>query len=312
MPRVSLLLPAYGKRWMLSSLMLLFPLSAQAENAGEEARAILVQAVSREKDAAFLEESLMKVEALATRSDADSVVHYTRGWLLSHLQRPTEAIAAYQRATQTPPPLAEAAYNLGVLLSAAGRADEALRAYDEAIRLQPDHVDALYNAGQSNYNLQRYGAALAKWRAAQKLSPDDFQIARKILQSLNALGFWEEAALARDEAVQIWREKRDPAVTKLTQFCFDQIPAPTHHIFAFERFTTGEDGVVLRINVTDLSQKKTLHVLTLKRLEGSRHVLSVDKNDTISSREFADRPTWRELKPVVRSITEELMAAPAS
>lgn len=285
-------------------------LPLRAQSSREQARAILEQAVDRQKDAEFLRQSLDQVAALAARTDADSYVLYAQGWLLSHLERNPEAIVAYRRATQLPPPLADAHYNLGVLLSDAAQVDEALRAYDATVQLNPEHVDALYNAGQGNYDLERYGAALAKWRAAQKLTPNDFQIARKVLQALNALGLWEEAALARDEARLLRSEKRDPSVAKLTSFCFDQIPMPDHRVFAYELFAPDAAGTVWEFRLTNADQSKVLHRFHLRRGEGSRHVLVAGTGApaALAPREFPDQPSWRELKPVVREWAARLVA----
>jgi len=298
-----------GKRiaLLLAGLLTTIPLPAQ--NTETAARTILDQAIKHEDDRAQLEQALGNIDGLAAASAPNAIVQYTRGWILSHLGQVDPAIAAYRRAIEIGPPLADAHFNLGVVLSGAKRPAEALPEYEEALRLDPQNADAAYNAGQANYDLGRYGAALAKWRLAQKQTPNDFSVARKILQSLNALGMWEEAAAARDAVRLLLHEKRDPAAANVRIFCFDQVPMPRNRIFAYEVLDPGADGIIWSIKITTLDQKTVLEEIQLVQETETRHILRVKGPiGRISPREFADRPAWRDLRPVVRQWAEQLVA----
>jgi tetratricopeptide (TPR) repeat protein len=287
-------------------------LPVPAQDAREEARAILEKAIANKQQPDELKSALAQLEALANRSAPDSLTEYARGWVLSHLERPDDAIAAYRRSIGLDDNLSEAHYNLGVLLGKKGAPEDALRSYAEALRVDPKHVDAAYNAAQVNYNLERYGAALEKWRLAQKLAPDDSQIARKIVQVQNALGLWEEAAIARDNLRRILREQLDPAAKNVTRYCFDQVPLEAGRVFAYEYIETAKAAPrVYQFVITDVSQGKTLAEMELSASEGSRHLLRVIKPaDKFPPREFTDLPPWRELKPVVRELARALLQPP--
>ncbi len=300
-----------GKRTALLLAGLLTAIPLPAQDAEASARTILEQATRHADDRAQLEQALGDIDALAASAAPNAIVQYTRGWILSHLGQTDPAIAAYRQATKIGPPLADAHYNLGVILSQAGRQAEAIPAFEEAMRLAPQMVDAAYNAGQANYDLGRYGAALVKWRMAQKQTPDDFSVARKILQCLNALGMWEEAAAARDEVRLLLHEKRDPTAADVRTFCFDQVPLPSNRIFAYEILDPGSAGVIWSFKITGPDQKTIIDEIQLVRETESRHILRLTKRtERIPPREYADRPAWRDLRPVVRQWTEQLAAPP--
>ncbi|MBA3848638.1 MAG: hypothetical protein C0502_01420 [Opitutus sp.] len=302
-------LPSPRSIWPLWVILIASAVASFAAPPREEASAILQQATADENDPAKLAEAMQQLDALAARADEDAGVHFARGWLLSRLKRSSEAIAAYRTALARDPNFPEARYNLGVQLVDAGDRESALREFEEAIRLDPTHTDALYNAGQANYDLERYGAALAKWRALQKLTPDNFQVARKILQSLNALGLAEEAALARDEAIRLWRENRDPAAAQLTQFCFDQIPLPPNRVFAYELFEPAADGTLWKLLVSD-ANGRTRHVIRFAATDAGGFALTPPEGAGLEPRAFAERPAWREVRPIVRDWAKQLLAAP--
>lgn len=304
-----------GSRWWRPLLVLVCCLAlaplAPAQTAAQEADALLAKAIANQEKPGELQHALEQVEALAARSAADAHIEYARGWMQSHLGRADEAIASYRRSVRLDPALSDAHYNLGVLLAGTSAKEEALRAFEAALRADPKHGDAAYNAGQSNYDLERYGAALEKWRICQKLTPDDFQVARKVLQALHALGLQEEAAVARDNVRRILRGQLDPAAKSVTRYCFDQLPLEGGRVFAYEYTEAAKVAPrVYHFVITDLSQAKTLAELELASGEGSGHVLRVLKPaDKFPPREFADRPAWRELKPIVRELARELLPA---
>lgn len=70
---------------------------------------------------------------------------FARGVEAQRLGKLSEAMSAYQVATQSDPAYFEAHYNLGLAASQAGRLTESLAAYETARVLAPDSRDAGYN-----------------------------------------------------------------------------------------------------------------------------------------------------------------------
>ena len=298
-----------GKRAALFLAVLLAAIALPAQDTDTAARTILQQAIKNEDDRAQLEQALGSIDGLAATGTPNATVQYTRGWILSHLGQPDAAIAAYRDSIAIGPPLAHAHYNLGVILNRTKHQAEAIPEFEAALRIDPQFVDAAYNAGQCNYDLGRHGAALAQWRVAQKLTPNDFPTARKVLQSLNALGMWEEAAAARDGVRRLLQEKRDPSAATISSFCFDQIPLPQNRIFAYEILNPGADGIIWSFKISTLDQQTVLKEIQLVRETPTRHLLRVKgAAERIPPREFTDQPGWRDLRPVVRQWAEQLVA----
>lgn len=303
------------RKWQPLLLLLvccLAPASpALAQAARDEAHAILERAIANAEKPAELQAALAQLDTLAAHNTPDALIEYARGWVSSRLGHTDEAIAAYRRSIAIDGSMGDSHYNLGVLLTEKGRKEDALRCFEEALRADPKNGDAAYNAAQVNYDYERYGAALEKWRIAQKLAPNDFQVARKILQALNALGLQEEAAIARDNVRGILRGRLDPAAKNITRYCFDQLPmAEANRVFAYEYLDEGPAARVYLFVITDPSQAKTLAEMELSPGTGSRHVLRVIKPaDKFPPHEFADRPAWRELKPIVRDLAREVLQA---
>ncbi|TMQ20110.1 MAG: tetratricopeptide repeat protein [Deltaproteobacteria bacterium] len=182
-------------RWLVATgLMLAMTSSVHADS---EARAILDKAIKNERDKKVLDESLAALDRLLAKTAKDPEAHYARGWVLSRLERPAEAVAEYDQALAIDPKLADAAYNAGVVLGGLKKEKEAVVYFDRALAINPKFVDAAYNAGQGYYNLKDFVHAAERWIAAEKLAPEDFAVARKLVQVHHALHKDAEAAKAR-------------------------------------------------------------------------------------------------------------------
>ena len=91
--------------------------------------------------------------------------------MLRDLKRPTEALAAFDRALQLKPDFAEALSNRGLILQELDRFDEALAAYDRSLQLRPDLADTHANRGNALQELARHEEALAAYRRALEIKP---------------------------------------------------------------------------------------------------------------------------------------------
>jgi hypothetical protein len=61
------------------------------------------------------------------------------------------------------------------------------------------------------------------WKIALQARPDDFDAAKKIVQSLNALGRHEDAEAAKQEVKRIFTVSSAPGVKQQNEFVIDQL-----------------------------------------------------------------------------------------
>lgn len=288
------------------SLLLSVPFLRAAEPR-DEAIAIMQRAnQAAPKDKEVLQAALLDIDSLIARSPSEAIAHYVRGSIQFHLQNTEASVAAYRRAIELDPIFTDARYELGVVLAEADRKEEALAEWEAALRADPSHIDAAYNAGQCNYDLGRFAEALEKWRITEKLTPDDFQVARKVLQALNALEREEEEAVARQKVLRIKREKRDEAVRDVPEFCFDQMMVGSMRIFAYESFGQSPAIPVYMFKV-DRDREGTIGNLQLGNGPETGFTLrvSLPAGGKDHVRTFPTRPSWQELKPLVLAMAQE-------
>jgi len=255
--------------------------------ADSKAEAILERAIANEKQLGELDKALAELDALVAKSPRDAEAHYARGWVLSRQGKDDAAVAAYDRAFALDKTLADAAYNAGVVLARLGRSKDAADHFDKALIANPKHVDAAYNAGQSYYDQKKFAKASDRWRAAAALAPEDFQIAKKLVQVYVALGDDLRAAKARDVVYMLWRSSKDPAVSKLRSYVYDQFDVDAHHVYAYEAFdASGDLAYVYQFTVVD--KDKVLGSINLEtsaasREQGVPYLLGIDKDGAHSS-----------------------------
>jgi protein O-GlcNAc transferase len=126
-----------------------------------------------------------------------------RGAILARLQRPGEALAAYDDALRLAPDLAEVHLNRGVILRDKGRLEEALAAYNEALRLRPDLAEAHVNRGNTLLSMGQPEEALAAYDKALRLRPNSASVHLNRGVILKGLGRWDDALAAYDEALRL-------------------------------------------------------------------------------------------------------------
>jgi protein O-GlcNAc transferase len=101
----------------------------------------------------------------------NSPLHNNRGNALAGLDRPQEALAAYEKAITLDPQNWEAHYNRGNILSVLKRFEEALASYDRSVALFPQSAEVFDNRGSTLANLRRFDEALASFDRAIRLNP---------------------------------------------------------------------------------------------------------------------------------------------
>jgi tetratricopeptide (TPR) repeat protein len=278
---------------------------------------ILEEAEKSPRDQALLGKLLTEIDGEIAGAPRFAVNHYVRGWLLSRLGRPEEAVEAYAKAIEIDPTFASAHYNAGVVLAKLGRVEEALKHWYAASEIDPTLVDALYNAGQAHYNRKEFAEALDRWSKAHVLAPDDFDVAKKVLQAENALGDRAAAAKARETVFQIWRTSADPAVRRLTEYVFDQFDVGKAHVYAYETFEpNGDLYYVYTFKVVGpdgkLAGSVQLESSAVIRELGTPYILGVTTGSRHEGHQtFKVLPAYDTLIPIVTKLVEERFGATA-
>jgi tetratricopeptide (TPR) repeat protein len=139
--------------------------------------------------------------ALSLKNDPRLMLN--RGAMLLQLQRPREALTAFDKAIAAGVAQALAWFNRGVALTALSRPDEALAAYDEALLLQPDYTDAFINRGLVLESLQRPNEALLSYERALSLNPEAMEAKANRTSLLARMGHREEAMAEFDELIAL-------------------------------------------------------------------------------------------------------------
>lgn len=284
--------------------------SAQPGDPGASVAAKIMQRGEAEpQSATLLAQLLTEIDAEAAAHPKVAVNHYVRGWVLSHLGRSEDAVAAYDAAVKLDPKLVDALYDCGVVLSDLGRLDEALARWNAATEADPRHIDAFYNAAQTYYNRHQYRQALERWQKAQALDPGDFDIAKKVLQALNGLGDKKRAAKARDALIAMWRGSDDERVRGLTEFCFDQKDVGKVHVYAYETFEPKGDLYYVHTFRLTGPDKQLIGAVQLEssaviREAGTPYVIGFNRDDThhTTARAYKQLPTWEALWPEVEKV----------
>ena len=140
-------------------------------------------------------------------NDPGTWINY--GNVLLELQRPAEALVAYDRAIGMQAPAYAALLNRGNALRDLGRPEDALASYDEALRAEPENADALCNRGNALRDLNRIEEAINSYDralAASEMHADALcnrGAARRDIGQLADAGADLEKALAINPAHKI-------------------------------------------------------------------------------------------------------------
>jgi tetratricopeptide (TPR) repeat protein len=119
------------------------------------------------------------------------------------LNRPGDAVRAYQQAVRLSPWDFDAAYQSGTLLCQLRRFDEALSCLDLCDRLLPDHAATHQMRALALYGLKRFEDGLAEIRRAHALEPNNADVCNNIGVFLRRLGREDEALPWFDQAVKL-------------------------------------------------------------------------------------------------------------
>lgn len=147
------------------------------------------------------DEALAAFDLALSQNNRLVQTHNQRGKALAALGRNDEAEAAFATAATLKPDFAEAYYNRGTVLEKLDRPDEALAAFDRAIAITPDYLKARHNRANALLALQRAEEALTGFDQliAEGLSTADIYNNRA--SALIALDRFDEALAATEQAI---------------------------------------------------------------------------------------------------------------
>lgn len=169
---------------------------------------------------------------------------YERGLEDTELGDFDRARAAYAEALALDPTFSTASYNLGVTLVRLGRDDEALAAFERTVASDPTSVDALYNIALLRTGRGDHEGALEALTRARSLAPSEFDLTKKIIQSLHALGRFEEAVRERREARRIRACSDRRELLEMTAFIIDQFTVDDETVFVYEVFEPDDQWTI--------------------------------------------------------------------
>jgi tetratricopeptide (TPR) repeat protein len=149
------------------------------------------------------QEALSAFEDLCQRDPQDPQALHMSGVILQGLGRLEDALAAYEEALRIKPDLCDSLVNKGVVLDAMGRLEVALAAFDKVADLRPEDAINLFNRGSVLQKLGRYDEALAAYEAARRGGEPNPEVEVNRGNVLQNLGRFAEALACYDAAVNL-------------------------------------------------------------------------------------------------------------
>jgi tetratricopeptide (TPR) repeat protein len=126
-----------------------------------------------------------------------------RGVVLTRMQRYPEAIASYEQATTIRPNYPDAWNNRGVVLLELQKYQEAIGCYEQAIQAKPDYADAWNNRGVAFSKMQEYEQAVTSYNQALQIKNDYTDAWNNRGVALSKLQKYEAAIDSYDNAAKI-------------------------------------------------------------------------------------------------------------
>lgn len=114
-----------------------------------------------------------------------------------------DAVAAFKKAIEIDPTVAEMHFNMGILLTNQNRAEEAANAYRKAVRLKPELTDAHYNLGFALQSVGKFAQAAESYQTAIQQQPGFFEAITNLGVCLQEQGKSTEAAAAYEKALTL-------------------------------------------------------------------------------------------------------------
>ncbi len=186
------------------------------------------------------EEALIDLETALVLAAGDASTLNAKGLVLDKLQRPRDALVAFEAASQAQPPFAPAFHNLGWAREITGDAVGARFAYEQALALKPDYVEPLSHLAR--LAMRRGDANSARIHAEQTLRIDATQpTASVVLAEVDLVEGEPAVAEARLRAV-LAREDVTPLDRGVAHKVLgDALDAQARYAEAFAAYAAGND-----------------------------------------------------------------------
>jgi tetratricopeptide (TPR) repeat protein len=114
-----------------------------------------------------------------------------------------EAVAAYKRALQLNPELADTHYNLGGLLTELGQLDDAVKCFNEALKINPADKNAYQGLGRVKNEQGNLDEAVSAYRKAIAIDPDNEEFFEELGKTFSEHAEIEKAVSAYRRAIEI-------------------------------------------------------------------------------------------------------------
>lgn len=129
-----------------------------------------------ERGKVWLRRDDMNAAAASFRAAADRLPGFGGAWgnlgaTLGELDRPAEALAAFERLLALDPESPQAVNNVGVVTRELGRLSESEAAFRRVVALEPDLAFGYYNLGHTLFLQGRYQAAAGAYAQGQTRDP---------------------------------------------------------------------------------------------------------------------------------------------
>lgn len=134
-------------------------------------------------------------------ASADPIQQVELGNMYLQLGSFADSEAAYRRAIELDPTIAEAHFNLGNVLCELNQSAAALDAYRQAIALRPDFFEAYFNLADTLAGNGRLDEAAAMYRKASEIQPSLSDVHNNLGTVLIELGDFDDAIISLRTAV---------------------------------------------------------------------------------------------------------------
>ncbi len=159
----------------------------------------------------YLESQKALAKAFELNSERADLCYYL-GNVLTQLELPDRAIAAYQRAIHLDPTLIDAYNNLGLLLRQTNRWDAAAEVYRQAIALQPDFFGTYLNLGNLLLEQGELEAAIQTYVTAQQVATDPAEVQPTLDYALSLQS--DPSAFHQEMGEQCWQQQQYAAAIR--------------------------------------------------------------------------------------------------
>ena len=149
------------------------------------------------------QQAFNKAQTLTKRYNKSLALWNLIGASAAKIEKPDEAVLAFQKALSIKPDYAEAHYNLGNALKAQEKLEEAIEAYTKALLIKPDYAEAYNNIGGILKNQSKLEEAIEAYTKALLIKPDYAEAHYNLGNALKAQEKLEEAIESYNMAISI-------------------------------------------------------------------------------------------------------------